>query len=514
MPSVGRLPAVVFLVFLVLSSLATAQGPLRPSRKPPPASGAPSAPAAPGPLPVLRLGALLPLTGPGAWFGEELHHGMELAAADLNPPPARRAPPAVTATDQSGTKTPQSGTKTPETKTSDTKTPETKASEAKASETAAPPTEPAEAREGQPAATLQIVVEATDVQPLDVKEAAAQFGRLATTGAPVVFTASPTPTLTIYPLAAARDILVVHQGLPSDRFPAQSRTLLQMRPSAVARGETLAAYAWERGLKQVALLAAGDEFGRTVRRSLTARWRALGGTLAHEESLSLEAPDLTARLTRLARLAPEAVCLAFRGEDLGELARRLRQVGYAGLLLLLDDDPTVLLAAGPTLTDALILTDAFVSTPDTPGARFARAYQAKFGRAPSRYAAIAYDAVTIIAAGARLALEEGRGLPGGARLRETLLKQRTFPSIYGGVAVLRDDGTLEQPLALLSIERGRAAFVRYVTPAGRPVLEGRELPAGPAQPALAALQPCYEGTSEVQRLIIARQFLRESAGPA
>ena len=39
----------------------------------------PRPPAAP-PGPVLRLGALLPMTGPGAWFGAEIKQGLDLAA--------------------------------------------------------------------------------------------------------------------------------------------------------------------------------------------------------------------------------------------------------------------------------------------------------------------------------------------------------------------------------------------------------------------------------------------------
>ncbi len=35
--------------------------------------------------PALRLGALLPLSGPGAWFGTEIRQGLELAAQEVSP---------------------------------------------------------------------------------------------------------------------------------------------------------------------------------------------------------------------------------------------------------------------------------------------------------------------------------------------------------------------------------------------------------------------------------------------
>ncbi|MBI2468791.1 MAG: amino acid ABC transporter substrate-binding protein [Candidatus Rokubacteria bacterium] len=399
----------------------------------------PSDPAAGGrdarpTLPTVRLGALLPLSGASAWYGKEIRQGMELAVAELNgerPPGAQADPAGVRPADA-----------------------------AKAADAAPSPSEGS-----LPSLGFQLALEALDVQPLDVKDAAAEFGRLVATPTPVVFTASATPTLAIHQLAAAGDVLVVHQGLPTERFPATSRTFLHTRPTVGARVETLVAHAWERGVRRLALLAAGDDFGKAVRARAGSAWRARGGSVAREESLTLDAPDVGLRLRQLARTAPDAILLAFRGPDLGDLAARLRDAGYRALLLALDDDPATLLAAGSALDGALILAEAFVPEPGSAGERFALAYKEKFKSAPSRYAANAYDALAMVAEAIRTAREQGAAVPGGARLREALLARRTFPSVYGGRVVLHDDGTLERPLALFAVERGKLTFVRYLGPA-------------------------------------------------
>jgi ABC-type branched-subunit amino acid transport system substrate-binding protein len=239
-----------------------------------------------------------------------------------------------------------------------------------------------------------------------------------------------------------------------------------------ARTAVLAAYAWTRGIRRLALVASGDEFGRAVRASLSARWRQRGTPLVAEESLTLDASDVRSRLLRLSRQGPEAIALGFQGRELGELARRLREAGYQGLLLGLDDDRTVLLAAGPEVSNLEILSDAFVPEPDTLGARFATAFEERHRRPPSRHAAAAYDVASLVGRSVQRMLEEGRELPRtGAALRATILAGRTFPSVFGGQLTVRDDGMLDRPLALFSMDKGTATFLRYVDSSGRPATE-------------------------------------------
>jgi branched-chain amino acid transport system substrate-binding protein len=449
------------------------------------------APAAPRPgagpaLPVVALAALLPVSGPGAWFGAEIRQGLALALAELNPPrqPRSAAAPAGAPPTSAGRETAQGQERSAPEAPADEDPAAREGGEAPSpsevgrppSARLTPPTDPIEAVERR--RTVELVLKVQDVQPLDVAAAAAEFHRVAAGGTVAVFTASPTPTLTVYPLATARNVLVVYCGLPTDRFPATSRTLLRLRPSFPARAERLAAYARERGVRRLALLADGDEFGRSVRATVAAAWRRRGDLLAHEESLSPDASDLRTRLRSLVRAAPGALVLGYRGEALGTMARAARAAGYRGALLAADDDRAALLAGGEALEDARLLGDAFVARPGTRGERFARAYTAKHGSAPSRFAAAAYDAAVVLADAATRLADEGREVTGG-RLQEALLAQRRFPSLFGGEAVVGDDGTLARPLALFRVERGQAVFEGYVGPDGRLLGPPRALGPGP-----------------------------------
>jgi len=474
----------------------------RASSQPAPATRPSSSPAAPstGPPgtrstppvaptgPVLRLGALLPLSGPGVWFGNEIKRGLELAVAELKPP-APKAPGTPTAPGTEGTReagAPPTDGESPATPPAASVPAEAPSPERDAvaddgtgvdsddtgstdsgapgsPKPKTPPVEPVEPRD-QPR-TVSLALQAYDVQPLDIRAAGNEMSRLLASGVTAVVTASPTPTLAAYPLASARDILLLNAGMPSDRFPANSRTLLQLRPSVEARAETLAAHARTLGLKRLALLAGGDDFGRAVRAAVAARWRKQGGSLVHEESLSLDVADLRSRLRPIVRAAPEAVVLGYQGAALGDAAVALRRAGYAGRLLAADDDRAALLAAGPALDGALVLSDAFVPVPGTRGARFARAYEARHAQPPSRFAASAYEVAVLLADAAPPVLRSGRLT--GSRLREVIARSRQYASLYAGHIRLRDDGTLARPLTVFRVDGTKLVFDDYVDAEGR-----------------------------------------------
>lgn len=433
----------------------------RASGQPAPGAGAPA-------RPVVRLGALLPLSAAGAWFGAEIKQGLELAVAELDPSPRRNlstsSAPSGSTTDEARESAPAE--EKPSTPAGQAGTgADSAAADGDKPKAAGPPPEPIEPPDRP--RTTSLSLQAQDVQPLDIRAASSEMTRLLGAGVTAVVTASATPTLAARPLASARDVLVLHAGLVGERFPAPGRTVLQLRPSVAARAEILAAHASERGIKRLALLAGGDDFGRGVRAGTGARWRKQGGHLVHEESLSLDAADLRSRLRAAIRSGPEAIVLGYQGAGLGEAARALRAAGYQGRLLGVDDDRAAALVAGPALDGALLLSDAFVPVPGTRGARFARAYEARHSQPPSRFAAIAYETAVLLADAAST-LPRGASVS-GSRLREALASARDVPSLFAGTVRLRDDGAFARPLALFLVEKGKLTFESYVDEDGRAV---------------------------------------------
>jgi hypothetical protein len=213
-------------------------------------------------------------------------------------------------------------------------------------------------------------------------------------------------------------------------------------------------FAVKRGIRSIALLAPDTEYGRRVeqrlRAELTARQgvvsvarfysRAAGQVSVVAQSLAAEANAAGAQAVMIAdggaSLRAAAPALLTGGLDL----RRVRLLGTG-------------LWSGPEIAREPTLAGGWFAAPE-PAARadFDNRYRAAYGRAPSRLAGLAYDAVALSALMARQA-GGGEGLT-----RAAIERPQGFIGV-DGVFRFRPDGTIERGLAVLEVRPGGAVVV-------------------------------------------------------
>ena len=96
--------------------------------------------------------------------------------------------------------------------------------------------------------------------------AESETNRLLASGVTAIVTASPTPTLAAYPLAARARRPRAPRGPPHRPLPRRpAGRCSSSGPRSQPAAEVLAAHAWELGIGAWPLLAGGDDFGRAVR---------------------------------------------------------------------------------------------------------------------------------------------------------------------------------------------------------------------------------------------------------
>ena len=155
-------------------------------------------------------------------------------------------------------------------------------------------------------------------------------------------------------------------------------------------------FAQDKGLKKVYLMAPNYQAGKDM---LTGFKRYFKGQIVDEVYTQVNQPDYSAELAQLQSARPDAVFVFYPG---GMGVNFIKQMSQAGLLpkLPLYSVFTVDGTTLPSLRDAAAgaisgaMWDAALDTPENK--KFVAAFEAKYKRTPSEYAATGFDAANLL----------------------------------------------------------------------------------------------------------------------
>jgi len=165
--------------------------------------------------------------------------------------------------------------------------------------------------------------------------------------------------------------------------------------------EAMGKFAQDRGVKRVYLMAPNYQAGKDM---LAGFKRFFKGEVIGEGYTQVNQPDYAAELAQLQAAKPEAVFVFYPGGMGINFVKQMSQAGLLGKLPLYSVftvDGTTL----PSLRDSAVGTisgamwDAALDTPENK--KFVAAFEAKYKRTPSEYAATGYDAANLLDAALR-----------------------------------------------------------------------------------------------------------------
>ncbi|MEK6746494.1 MAG: penicillin-binding protein activator [Pseudomonadota bacterium] len=222
--------------------------------------------------------------------------------------------------------------------------------------------------------------------------------------------------------------------------------------------ERIAEYAYLNKLQRVALLAPNDPYGEKVRDTLSESYTKKGGMLTSAELYAPSMANIDAAVSRIVGAynnAPEerrfqAIFIADGGAQMHNIIKSLRKSN-------INLQKIKLLGAGiwddkefskiPELHGAW-----FPSSPPELYEVFAKRFTTTYGYKPIRLAALAYDAVSIMA---KIAMS-GRGINA-----EDLTDSKGFNTPAGGLVRINTTGISDRKLAIMEITPDGFKVVDY-----------------------------------------------------
>ena len=274
------------------------------------------------------------------------------------------------------------------------------------------------------------------------QEAAAAANRLLDQGAEVLigplFAASVTA---VAPAARDRGVPVI--AFSTDRTVAGNGVyLLSFQPENEVK--RVVSYAASEGHKNFAALIPSTSYGKVGERAFRDAVKADGGTVSGVEHFSPGAGAVMDQTGAIAKTGADAVFIPQGGAMLRAIAPTL---AYNGV------DPAKVKLLGTGLWDDLAITkeaalrDGWFAAPAPETDRkFVNKYREAFGSAPPQLAALAYDAVSLIAL-------IGAG-PAYHRFTQAALTDPNGFSGVDGIFRFNADGSIDRGLSVLAVRPG------------------------------------------------------------
>jgi branched-chain amino acid transport system substrate-binding protein len=357
------------------------------------------APKDPG---VIKIGAILAMSGKANWYGKVMSQGIQLAVDEIN------------------------------------------------------------AKGGVDGVKIEAVIE--DHKSGVAKEGVAAMTRLINLhGVQAVLTSFSPPTLAIAPIADEKGILLVNGGGVSTALVGASKYLFHNRSLASDLGRAAILRAKELGLKKMAQLAWKTDAGESVIAGVAPHWKEMGGSVAATEFMEVGAGNIDTQIAKIRASGPDFVALWLFSPDPGLAMKRVRELGMKVPVIGIEYTADVKKVGGQFMEGYEFTSDYFAPSAEHPWSQaFAKAYKARYGEEPEFYAANYYEGVYVIAEAIRRARTKGGDYYHGDKFAGEIKANPNFDSVYGGKMVFQANGVALKRVALFLVKGGDQQFQRYI----------------------------------------------------
>lgn len=275
----------------------------------------------------------------------------------------------------------------------------------------------------------------------------------------------------VAPLCEASKVVLISTSASAPELTQAGEFVFRTYPSDVLEGASMADLAKDIGLKRVAVVAVRNEFGDGLARVFSERFAGGGRELIGEARFGEgSTTEIRAAVAALKSREPDGVYVVAYAADVAETVRAARTAGLRTLFFSTSAvSAEALRAAGPAADGLVFAGGAFDAASDEPAAaEFAARYRARFGEAPDRFAAHAYDALRVLV----LAMDRA-GTSDPEAVRRELLRIDDYEGAAGKLAFDSNGDVVQYPRIFVVREGEPIPYDRYVEQEGALAPHGR-----------------------------------------
>ena len=184
--------------------------------------------------------------------------------------------------------------------------------------------------------------------------------------------------------------------------------------------------------KAVVLGDSSSDYAKGLRENFVTTFKSLGGTIVGEESYISGDKDFNAALTKIAQMDLDVLYVPGYYSEAGLIIKQARALGIDCPVIGGDgfDSPSLLEVAGASALNDVYFTTAYTTvTTDPVILDFVAAYKAEYNKEPDMFAALSYDATSLIIDAATRANSYEQ-----AKIQEALVATKDFKGVTGSIS--------------------------------------------------------------------------------
>ncbi|MBF8275359.1 MAG: Extracellular ligand-binding receptor [Candidatus Brocadiaceae bacterium] len=206
-------------------------------------------------------------------------------------------------------------------------------------------------------------------------------------------------TLAVAPICEKYKIVIMSSS-SSPAITHAGDYIFRNWPSDDFEGSAMAKYAIKKGFKKIAILHINNEYGLGVAKVFKREYSRLGGDLLITETYQQGSSDMRAQIIKIKKYNPDAIYLIGHAKENGHVIKQLidlntkaKILGTVGI-----ESPDLINIAGESANGIIYTAPTFdPKNTDTVVKTFQEAYARKYSTESNIFSAIMYDALKIIA---------------------------------------------------------------------------------------------------------------------
>lgn len=234
--------------------------------------------------------------------------------------------------------------------------------------------------------------------------------------------------LAVAPIAEKNKVVLLSPAASAPALSNAGDYIFRNVLSDLYEASALAKFAYiELNLRKVGILYINNDFGLGHKESFKLKFESLGGKIITTESFEQDSTDFRTQLVKLNELHPDAVYLVGY-KEMGRALKQAKELGvdYHFLSFSMFEDPDILKIAGSAAEGTYYSLQTFdPQSPDEVVQKFVANYKAVYGLQPDIFAGLGYDAMNIIS----IAVEKAD--INSEKIKEVLYTIKDFPGVTG-----------------------------------------------------------------------------------